>query len=60
MDPECQSLLALFAQRFPLAHITLITSAHQYLLNLFIVNERITHVILFNCARLPPVVQLSN
>lgn len=35
MTPEFQSLLALFARCFPQAHITLITSKQQYVLNLF-------------------------
>lgn len=47
MTPECQSLPAVFARHFPQAHITLITSEQQYVLNLFRpVRELLTPTIL--------------
>lgn len=60
MNPECQSLLALFACCFPQAHITLITSQHQYLFNLFMADERVTHSITFSRASLPSVNQVAD
>jgi hypothetical protein len=45
MNPECQPLLALFARRLSQAHITLITSERQYRFNLFVADEKITHLI---------------
>lgn len=60
MNPEYQSLLALFAYCFPQAQITLITSKHQHLFNLFIADEGITHCIGFSCAYLPSVTHVAD
>lgn len=60
MDPECQSLLALFACYFPQAQITLITSQHHYLFNLFMADEKVTHSIVFSRAPLPSVKQIAD
>lgn len=60
MDPECQPLLALFACYLPQAQITLITSQHQYLFNLFIADEGVTHSIAFSRDPLPSVNQVAD
>lgn len=60
MDPDCLSLLALFASYFPQAHITLLTLEHQCLFNLFIADERVIHCIVFSHAGLPSVMQMKD
>lgn len=60
MDPECPSVLAVFARCFPQAQIILITSAHAYALNLFTADEGITHFVSVSRAHLPSVPQLAD
>lgn len=60
MDPEYQSLLALVACYFPQAQITLITSQHHYLFNLFMADEKVTHSIVFSRAPLPSAKQIAD
>lgn len=48
MTPECQWLLAYLSSCLPQATITLDISKHQYRFTLFIPDEKVSHLLIFN------------